>query len=115
MNSIDNLSSAANQTTLVVLDDGTTVTLTLTYRAATQRWTLDVLRGTFQAFGINVSAHPNLLREWRNVVPFGLACSTTDGGDPVYLEDFSNGRATLLILTQDDVAAIEATYLGAGV
>lgn len=115
MNSIDNITDDANQLITVVLDDGTNVLLNLVYRPAVQRWTVDVAHGTFIVNGINITVNPNFMREWRNVIPFGLGCTTTDGGDPVYLEDFVNGRATLHILTAADVAAIESTYLGAGV
>jgi len=115
MNSIDNITADSNQITNVVLDDGTIVSINLIYRPATQRWTIDVAYGSFIANGINVCIHPNFMREWRNVIPFGIGCTTTDGIDPVYLEDFANGRATLHILNHDEVQQIEATYLGAGV
>lgn len=114
MNSIDNLTSDANQITKVVLDDGSTVIINLVFQAAVQRWTMDVLRQDFQANGIGVCIHPNFMREWRNIIPFGIGCTTIDGADPVFVDDFSSGRATLHILTEADVEFMEATYFGAG-
>ena len=108
MNQIDTISNDANQLIRFVLDDGTTVSMSLVYRPAIQRWTVDVVRNDFEADGINVSAHPNFMRPWVNVVPFGIACTSTDGGDPVYIDDFVNGRCALYVLDQADVAAVEA-------
>lgn len=115
MNQIDNLSNEASQETRVTLDDGTVVDILLTYRPAIQRWSLNVTRGTFVVDGINLCVFPNIVREWRHIIPFGIACLTTDGADPVSLDDFSNGRATLFVLDAAEVASAEATILGAGV
>jgi len=115
MRSVDNLTSNANQLINFVLDDNTTVVLNLIYFAATQRWMVNVLRGTFVVNGISVCNYPNILREWRNLIPFGLACQTVDGGDPVNIDDFTNGRAVLYVLSAADVALFEQTVFGAGV
>lgn len=110
---VDNLSDDADQLTRVVLSDGSLVVIELFYRAATQRWTADVTRGTFTVNNINLCVHPNLLRDWRNVIPFGLACTSTDGGDPVLLEDFANGRVQLFVLEAADVGAVETNVFEA--
>ncbi len=108
MNLIDTLSDDGTQLVRVLLDDGSTVQLTLVYRAATQRWSVDVLWGSFAANGLGVEVSPNFMRQWRDLVPFGLACLSTDGGDPVYVDDFTTGRCQLYVLDSDDVAAVEA-------
>ena len=108
MNQIDTISNEANQLIRFILDDGSTVVMNLVYRPASQRWTMDVGHDTFQANGINLGVHPNFMRPWRNVIPFGIACLATDGVDPIYIDDFSNGRCSLFILDASDVAAIEA-------
>lgn len=115
MNSIDNLSNIANQETQVILEDGSIVQLNLIYLPAAERWTINVSRDDFAVNGIMISDHPNFMREWRRIIPFGLSCTTIDGTDPVFIDDFSTGRAVLYILTAADVALIEQTYLGAGV
>lgn len=114
MNSIDNLTSDANQITRVVLDDGSTVIIQLVFNAAVQRWTMNLIYGDFQVNGLGICIHPNFMREWRNILPFGLGCTTIDGADPVFVDDFSSDRATLHVLTEADVADFEATYFGAG-
>lgn len=113
MNQIDNLSDDANQLTRVALPDGSLVSLALVYRPATQRWTVSVTRNDFTVNNVNLCVHPNILRQWRNLIPFGLACVTTDSGDPVLIDDFTSGRATLYILTQADVTEVELNIFGA--
>jgi hypothetical protein len=100
MFAIDNLTAAGNQTSIAILADGTSVTLTFIYRPAVQRWTVDVERGTFIARGIGLSTHPNLLRVWRNIIPFGLQVTTKDGTDPFMADDLQSGRVVINMLDQ---------------
>lgn len=108
MNQIDTISDEANQLIQVVLDTGETVQLTLVFRPAVQRWSIDVLGPTIQIDGLNVCTFPNLLRSWRQVINFGLACVSIDGSDPFQIDDFSMGRCQLFMLGAADVAAVEA-------
>lgn len=116
MVTIDNISDDSSQKISISLDDGTVVVLTLNYRPAIQRWTVDVVRtdsSEFEVNGLMICVHPNLLRQWRNLIPFGLACTTIDGVDPIDINDFVSGRATLYILGSDNVTAIESAIMGA--
>ncbi|MES2155463.1 MAG: hypothetical protein V4510_10045 [bacterium] len=100
MFAINNLTTAGNQTSLAVLADGSTVTLTFRYRPAIQRWTVDVTRGVFVALGVGLSSGPNLLRIWRHIIPFGLKVSTADGTDPFMADDLAGTppRVTITVL-----------------
>jgi len=116
MNIIDGLGNEAYQIIQLVLSDGSVAVLELKYRPMTQRWNLDVVHDTFPAGavrGIGLSAHPNLLRQWRNVIPFGLACVTNTGVDPFSIEDFATQRAVLYLLQGADVRTIETDVFGA--
>lgn len=105
---IDNLSSEARQVTKLALSDGALLTLGLTYEPAIQRWRIDVAHPRLTIDGMNLCVHPNVLRQWRKKIDFGLACTSKDGADPVYVEDFSSGRITLFVLSKEEVADIEA-------
>lgn len=113
MRIIDNLSDDASQQVQVLLDDGTTVVIALRYLPRNQRWVADVSRGDFSVKTVALCQHPNLLRSYRNIVPFGLMCSSIDAVDPAYIQDWVNGRCSLQILTAADVAAIEVDVIGA--
>lgn len=112
MNAIDNITDQADQLTQVILDDGSILQLELHYNGATQRWTMDVSHTLLHVDGINIVDFPNILRPWRNVVPFGVACQTVSGQDPTNIEDFVNGNAVLYVLTQADVALLEQNVFG---
>lgn len=109
---VDNLTAAGVQTTIALLADGSSVKLTFRYRPAIQRWTVDVERGSFKANGLGLATNPNLLRTWRNVIPFGLAVSTADGTDPFMADDLVSGRVQITMLDSTlegtDLADVEA-------
>jgi hypothetical protein len=112
MNLIDNLSNDANQLVTLVLEDGTSVSMSLQYMPTIQRWAAGFTYGNFSATGLNLCIHPNLLRSWRNVIPFGIACNTIDGADPLYIDDFASGRASIYLLTAAEVADFETEIIG---
>lgn len=95
---VNNLTDRPSQVSTAILADGTTVTLTFNYRPAIQRWSIDVAYKSFNARGVGLATHPNLLRPWRNVVPFGLAVATADGTDPFMADDLSSGRVKITML-----------------
>lgn len=113
MTKIDNLTDFASQVSSLLLPDNTIVTLALKFNAATQRWAASVGYKDFQVNGINLCTHPNFMRQWRNVVPFGLACMTGDYTDPFNIEDFASGRVSLYLLDAADVLAVEQQVFGA--
>lgn len=94
---LNNLTTAGNQTSTAILADGTRVALTFRYRAAIQRWTVDVAYGNFVANGVGLATHPNLLRVWRNVIPFGLQVVTADGTDPFLADDLAGSPPRVII------------------
>lgn len=111
MKQITTISDDPSQSLFINLDDGSVVTLTLNYRPAIQRWAFGFTYGTKGADGLLLSLHPNILRPFRNILPFGLAVISTDGVDPVLMKDFVNGRVSLHVLTAAEVADLEDTIL----
>jgi hypothetical protein len=108
---IDNISDNVSQLIQVTLDDGSAVTLTLNYRPAIQRWTMDVAYGTFSCYGIVVTNHYNILKQWRKYLGFGIGITSNDGVDPVNLTDFDSGRSVMHLLNADDMATLDATLV----
>lgn len=119
MTQVDNLTNAADQTTNLVLADNTVVTMRMRYRVRTQRWTVDVgyppvtLGGKpFQVNGLTLTCFPNVMRPWRNLLPFGIGFWTADLTDPFDINDFSTGRVAAYLLSAADVTAIENSTIG---
>lgn len=111
MKLVDNLSDEPFQTSQITLADGSILVLTLRYLENIRRWMLDVSHPLFNISGMNLCNHYNLLRPWRNKIPFGLACISVDGIDPVYVTDFSLGRVSLFVLSSSEVQGVEQNVL----
>lgn len=122
MRAIVTLSADPDQLINVVLDDKSIATFEFIYRPGIQRWAFGVSHPTLVTTqnptgtvnGSMLCTHPNLLRPWKNVIPFGLAITSSDGGDPFSLQDFVSGRVQVFVLNAADVAVIENQFfLGA--
>ncbi len=108
---VDNLSTESSQTSRIVLPSGEDLNLLLQYQPAIQRWLLSLSSGAFAVQGLNMCLSPNILRQWRNVLDFGLAIVAADGVDPIYIRDFDGtpSRVNLFVLTGDEVQQAEDT------
>ena len=112
MKQIATLSSDADQLVYMILDDGTTLSLEFVYRPAIQRWSLSLVHSKLTLNGYNLCLGPNILRQWKKLVPFGLAVTSTDGEDPVDVSDFESGRISVFLLSEDETAQVESEILG---
>lgn len=114
MFTIQNITSDAKQTQNVVLPDGTIMGLSLYYSAQQQCWTITELTyGTFTLQGLQITNQPNMLRQWKNLLPFGLACFSTQNREPTQQQDFVSQEAQLFVLTSAEVQEYEQ-YLQGG-
>jgi hypothetical protein len=107
MQQITNLSDEADQIAKVVLADGSVATFDFVYLGAVERWAFSVSHPEIECDGMILCAGPNVLRMFRNTIPFGLGCYSTDGADPFYIEDFASGRITLYVLDASEVQYFE--------
>lgn len=95
------------QTLGIILDDGSVVQMTLQYIPAQQGWFYSISYGSFKANLMRIVNSPNMLRRFRNIIPFGLAVTVSDGYEIVNQSDFVSGRATMYSLNQTDMAQVE--------
>lgn len=115
MYQIQNLTIDPKQKQTLVLPDGTQITITIEYVPSQLGWFLRTITyGDFVLNGIRICNNPDLLYQWRNLIPFGLACSSLDvRREPSLQEDFVSGASSLFILSADDVLAY-TRYLSGG-
>jgi hypothetical protein len=107
MTQVDNLTNFADQQTVLILEDGSTAAIDLTYNASAERWTMNVTYGAHIINGIGLCDSPNIIRQWKNVLPFGLAFVTSDQTDPFDINDFATERVKMFLLNASDVLQIE--------
>lgn len=92
----------------LILPDNSVVTdFTMQYMDVNQGWFFSLTYGTFVINNMRVTVSPNILRASRRVIPFGLALDTLDGYESLFINDFSNGRASLYLLNPADVQSVE--------
>ena len=111
MKQINNLTDDARQITHFVLDDGNIIDITFTYLATIQHWQIDIIHSKLTLYGQLLSSNFNLLRQYKNILNFGIACITSDGTEPVLQNDFISGRVAIYILDEIDVQTIEQGIL----
>lgn len=107
MTYINTITSDPVQSMTLKLDTGDSVILSLSYFESQRGWFYGITYGTFAIYNKRVVTGVNMLRGFRNLLPFGFACITNDGYEPVFKEDFSNGRAKFLLLNPADINSVE--------
>jgi len=107
MKQITSLTNDANQVLAILLDDGTRVNITLSYCPNQLGWFYSLTYNDFVVNNRRIVNSPNMLRQFRDIIPFGLACLVVDGYEPIYQSDFVDGRAALYILNELDLVETE--------
>jgi len=96
------------QTFSLILADGSKASGTLRFRDQQTGWFMDITYGTVIINGLRLVSTPNLLRQFQEIIPFGLAFTMPAGADPFTIEAFST--ATFALLEGTDLADIEDTF-----
>lgn len=111
---IQNITSYPYQGKSLVLPDGTRVEIDIQFFPLRKCWVIKRL--SYQDFLLHsykIVNGTNILRQFKNILPFGLACYDPSGRDPQFLEDFTEqGSHRLFILTQDEVQRYEDRLSG---
>lgn len=115
MNSITGLTEQAAQTSFILLEDGSRAELTLFYRSQQLGWFYNLRwPGSpqrpipFETNGRRLVASPNMLRQYRKLIPFGLLMFTIDNWEPMGRTCFVDGTADLILLNAAEVLEVEA-------
>ncbi len=85
------------------LPNGKTLTMFLYFRPMQYGWFIPEL--TYEGFtakGIRITNSPNILFQFMNQIPFGLACFSKDNREPTLQDDFSSGASVLYLLTEEE-------------
>lgn len=110
MKLIDRITNDAKQQYTLVTEDGDTVVLALNFLASQSLWSFSLTYGDLIINGLILTCGPNIIRGYKNNVPFGIAITSTDKLDPFYQNDFISGRIKFYLLSAADVASVEAEF-----
>lgn len=106
---IERITQDALQThTIVLPEDGSQFTFDLYFVPLQRSWY--ILNLTYLDFVINslkVVNSDNILRQYVNQIPFGMACRTKERREPMFQEDFFNSTSSLYLLSESDTQEYE--------
>lgn len=99
-----------NSTIEIINAQNETYTGYINYNSSRQGWFLDLVSESFSIYGIRMTSVPNILRQWKDRLGFGVCVLTENKSEPFFLEDFNTGRAKLYLLEPDDLKAEDILY-----
>lgn len=108
MQQITSITSEPKQRMTLVLENNETVDFLLYYLPRQQSWFYNFTYNTLTCKGSKVTLTPNSLRQFKRVIPFGIAFMSNDSVEPFDIDDFSNGRVIMYVLNADEVKEIES-------
>jgi hypothetical protein len=104
MNRIQQFTSDPLQKQKIQMADGSVLSLTFCFKPQQYGWFIqELVYGSFSLYGVRICVSPNMLHQFKNQIPFGIACLSTDSREPTEQQDFSSGAANLYLLTADEV------------
>lgn len=111
---IQQITSDPLQKQTLILTDGTSLQLTLYFRPLQYGWFInELVYQNFTLQGLRLTVSPNMLRQFKNQIPFGLGCFANNvSREPSQQQDFSSGAFSLYILSKAEVAQYENTLAG---
>lgn len=107
MQVITSLTSHPNQMHRLVLENNETADFHLYYSARMQSWFYDIDYKKLTINGIKVVLTPNSLRQYRNIIPFGISFMTDSEVEPFERECFTSGRVQMGILNAEEIKQVE--------
>lgn len=108
---IDTISNEPKQTMQLVIDGYATATLTIEFKPNQYAWFYSLIWNDFATNQELMSNAPNLLRQYKNILPFGLLLNTTSGADPLSQDAFLT-TSSLFLLSADEVLTVEEILYG---
>jgi hypothetical protein len=115
VNIIQQITSDPLQQQTLILPDGSSLNMLVYFVPMQFGWFITNLTyGTFILNGLRITNSPNMLNQFKNQIPFGLACFSTNNREPSQQQDFSSGASTLYLLTQAEVAQYSEFLSGTG-
>lgn len=104
---LDRLTNDPMQQYTLVGENGEQIPFSLRYLPRQQSWMYSISYGDFTANGKLLHLSINALRQWKNIIPFGLCIMSSDGFEPYYINDFVTDRVQLYLLDAAEVAELE--------
>jgi hypothetical protein len=103
MRLLSSLTAEPFQKYRLTTEAGDKVDLTLRYLPTQQAWIMNIAWGTFTLNGRAINISPNMLFQFKNILPFGFAVISNTGIEPSFLDDFASGRVKIYVLNKSEI------------
>lgn len=110
---IDKLTADPSQQYTLISDSGQSIPFVLRYLPRQQQWVFGVAYGNLTLQGAILTCSPNIMRQYKNIIPFGISVISNDALDPCFIDDFTTGRISIYLLDAAEVEGIEFAYQAA--
>ena len=109
MNKILQISDIPRQKITLALPNGSSFSLSIYFSTRQIGWFIDeLIYESVTIKGVRISNSPNMLYQFSNKLPFGIACFSDQDLEPVIQTAFLNGTSNLYLLTAAEVASYGA-------
>lgn len=109
---IDGLTNDPKQIQTVILPNGKEATVAVEYKPMQTGWFLTLTYGAFQLNNLRIVTNPNILHQFKNLLPFGIGCFVDANQEALLADDFASGRAKLYILDKSEVVIFDEVLSG---
>ena len=108
---IQQITNDAKQKHTITLTDGTSFQMQMAFIEQQNGWFIvDLTYGDFNLKNFRIFNSPDMLYQYRNKIPFGIACVSKADREPMFQNDFSTENSVLYVLTEAEVTQF-AGYL----
>ena len=113
MNQITEITSEPQQQHFLIIEGNyDKATLTLEYKPNLNAWFYSLVWQTFSIYNQQLCRGPNIIRQFKNQLPFGIGIVTKNNLDPMTDDEFTNGNTSFYLLNSDDVTSVETYFYG---
>lgn len=97
------LTANAKQKQTLIMPDGNKIFIEIFYSSLQLGWFISELTyNDFTVKGVRICNSANLLYQFQNQIPFGLACFSPSQREPMLIDDFFSEASILYVLTQEE-------------
>lgn len=105
---VNGLSDYSKQNLTLVTTDGENIVMAIEYKPQQKGWFFTELSyGDFTINNMRITTGPNIIRQFKNKVPFGICVVTNENQEPTEQQDFASGRSKMYVLTAEEVQQYE--------
>ena len=110
MKKITNVTNEPKQKLTLQTENGEDIEFYLTFEPRVQSWFFSFKYKDKEANNLQVVLHPNILRQFRRIIPFGIGFMGNTKAEPFNINAFITGACSLVLLNSTEVKNIELEY-----